>query len=200
MTLGYAPHWATGSASIGSIASWANSAKVVGVVVVSGERGCDDRILPLSTASYISSMLHQQVLEEESRPQVNDAVGGVAQESFDVVQAADQPDTRVQVGPDRRQIDHPRNPVGADGGGPGLAEAILKRPHAIGAEAGGRDPEEGVAVPGSLDQVVRVVLGADGRMISVARFPGGSDRWSVPGFAWYTPAVSVLQSIKESVR
>ena len=95
---------------------------------------------------------------------MGDVAGRVVEQFFDVVQAVDRPDARSELGPDRRQIDDPRDPVGADRGCRGLAEAILERPHVVGAVARRRHPKKGVHVLRRLDQEVRIVLGADGNL------------------------------------
>ena len=71
--------------------------------------------------------LPEQVLKEEARPQVRDVGNRIVEQVFHVVQAVDRPDAGTALRPDRREIDDPCDPIGADGGCRRHAEAILER-------------------------------------------------------------------------
>ena len=96
--------------------------------------------------------LPQQVLEEETGPQVRDVVATSSSISSTSCRPLIGPTPEAQVGADRRQVDHPRDLVGADGGCRGLAEPILKRADVVGAVARRRRPEKGVYVLRRLDE------------------------------------------------
>ena len=88
---------------------------------------------------------------------------------FNVVQAINWPNAAGELGADRRQVDDPRDAIGADGGCRGLAEPVLEGAEVVRAVAWRRYPEQGVHVLRRPDKIGPIVQGADGHLGPRAR-------------------------------